>query len=129
MIAHRSVMRAAGLLSLATATVLGACSRNQLNEDPGAVPALIIFDNESLTQADLFAVVNGSGESRKLGTVISGRTEKLRLPYDLAMRGGVSLVARLLNGGLVSAGVVSIRPGDTVRVQLPLNRSMLMVLP
>ena len=39
------------------------------------------------------------------------------------------LVARLLNGGVVSAGIVSMRPGDTVRVQLPLNRSMLMVLP
>ena len=129
MIARHSAIRVARTLLLASAAVLGGCSRNQVETDPGNVPAAIIFSNESLTQSDLFAVISGSSESRKLGTVFAGRTETLRLPYDMARRGSLSLVARMLNGGLLSTGTVSIRPGDTVHVQLPLNHNMLVLLP
>src|SRR4051812_28235012 len=120
---------AARLLAVASAAILGACSRNQPETDPGNVPAAVVFSNESLTQSDLFAVVSGSSESRKLGTVFAGRTETLRVPYELTHRGGLALVARMLNGGTLSSGVVSIRPGDTVHVQLPLNHNMLVLLP
>jgi len=126
---RRSAASIAGWLALASAAVLGACSRNQLETDPGNVPAAIIFSNESLTQSDLFAVISGSSDSRKLGTVFAGRTETLRLPYEMANRGSVSLVARMLDGRRLSTGMVSIRPGDTVHVELPLNRNMLLLLP
>jgi hypothetical protein len=129
MIAHHSAVRVARTLLLASAAVLGACSRNQPETDPGNVPAAVIFSNESLSQSDLFAVISGSSESRKLGTVFAGRTETLRVPYEMIGRGGLSLVARMLNGGIVSSGVVSLAPGDTVHVQLPLTRNMLVVLP
>ena len=129
MIVRHSATRMARLLVLATAVVLGACSRNQLETDPGNVPAAIVFSNESLSQSDLFAVIAGSSESRKLGTVFAGRTETLRLPYEMANRGSISLVARMLDGGILSSGVVSIRPGDTVHVELPLSRNMLLLLP
>lgn len=126
---HRSASRPSRLVVLASAALLGACSRNQVETEPGNVPAAVIFSNESLSQSDLFAVMSGSSESRKLGTVFAGRTETLRLPYDMAQRGNVSLVARLLDGRLVSSGMVSIRPGDTVHVELPMSHNMLMVLP
>ena len=126
---HHSAVHMARLLVLASAAVLGACSRNQLETDPGNVPAAIIFSNESLSQSDLFAVISGSSESRKLGTVFAGRTETLRLPYEMANRGSISLVARILGGGILSSGTVSIRPGDTVHVELPLTRNMLVLLP
>ena len=125
-----STVRAVRHIALAAVAVLGACSRNQPPEaEPGNAPAVVIFSNESLTQSDLFAVVTGSSESRKLGTVFAGRTETLRLPYDLTLRGNINLVARMLNGGLLSTGPVSIRAGDTVHVELPLNRNMLVMLP
>jgi hypothetical protein len=129
MFAQTSAVRGARLLVLASAAILAGCSRNQPETDPGNVPAAVIFSNESLTQSDLFAVISGSSESLKLGTVFGGRTETLRLPYEMMNRGNVSLVARMLNGGLLSSGQVTIRPGDTVHVQLPLNRNMLILLP
>ena len=125
----RAASRTARLVVVASAALLGACSRNQVETDPGNVPAAVVFSNESLSQSDLFAVIAGSSESRKLGTVFAGRTETLRLPYSMAQRGNVSLVARMLDGGLVSSGMVSIRPGDTVHVELPMSRNMLMFLP
>lgn len=129
MIAQLITSRSARIVALGTAAVLGACSRNHPETDPGNVPAAVIFSNESLSQSDLFAVVSGSSESRKLGTVFAGRTETLRLPYDMLERGNLSLVARMLNGGLLSSGMVSIRPGDTVHVELPISHNMLMVMP
>jgi uncharacterized lipoprotein YajG len=122
-------LRGGHLLALAAAAVLGGCARNQIETDSTNPPAAVIFTNQSLTQSDLFAVVSGSGEQRKLGTVFAGRTETLRLPYEMAMRGNLSLVARMLDGGLLSSGMVTIRPGDTVHVELPLDHSMLMMLP
>jgi hypothetical protein len=129
MVARHSAVGVARLVALASAAVLAGCSHNQLETDPGNVPAAVIFANEGLTQSDLFAVISGSSESRKLGTVFAGRTETLRFPYEMTQRGGVSLVARMLNGGVLSTGVVSIRAGDTVHVELPLNHSMLILLP
>ena len=129
MLTRHGAARSARLLLLTTAGLLGACSRNQMAAEPGNEPAAVVFSNESLTQADLFAVVSGGGDARKLGTVMAGRTETLRLSADLALRGNLSLVARLLNGGTLSTGVVPVHPGDTVHVQLPLNRSMLVFLP
>lgn len=129
MIARHSAVRVARLVVVASAAVLAGCSRVQPETDPGNAPAAVIFANESLTQSDLFAVISGSSESRKLGTVFAGRTETLRLPYEMTQRGSLSLVARMLNGGVLSTGMVSIRPGDTVHVELPLTRNMLILLP
>ncbi|CAN5175266.1 hypothetical protein BH09GEM1_BH09GEM1_40570 [soil metagenome] len=129
MISRHSALRGARLLALTTATLLAACSRNQLSEETGNEAAAVVFSNESLAQADLFAVISGGGEARRLGTVMAGRTETLRLGADLAIRGNISLVARIQNGGTRSTGVVPIHPGDTVHVQLPLNQSMLVFLP
>ena len=129
MSARLGAFRGIGLLAVASAGVLGACSHNLPEEDPGNVPAAVVFANESLNQSDLFAVISGSSETRKLGTVFAGRTETLRVPYDLLRRGNLSLVARMLSGGVLSSGQISIRPGDTVHVELPLNQRMLIVLP
>lgn len=129
MMARHSALRGTRLLVLAAATLLAACSRNQAGVEPGNEPAQIVFANESLVQADLFAVISGGGEARRLGTVMAGRTETLHLGADLALRGSVSLVARLLSGGTLSTGVVPIHPGDTLHIQLPINRSMLIYLP
>ncbi|MDQ2668649.1 MAG: hypothetical protein M3Z05_22025 [Gemmatimonadota bacterium] len=129
MLTRHSAAHSARTLVFATAALLGACTRNQVAAEPGNEPAAVVFSNESLTQADLFAVVSGGGEARRLGTVMAGRTETLRLSADLALRGNISLVARLLNGGTLSTGIVPVRPGDTVHVQLPLNHSMLVFLP
>ena len=129
MIPRPSVRRGARLLVVASASLLAACSRNQPAEESGYQPVAIVFANESLEQADVFAVVSGGGEARRLGTVMAGRTETLRVGSDLATRGSVSLVARLTNGRTLSTGVVPLHPGDTVHVQLPLSPNTLIFLP
>lgn len=129
MISHHRAMRRGRTLLFAICALLGACARNQPSAETTNARAEIVFANESLTQAELYAVVSGGGEARRLGTVMAGRTETLHLGADLALRGGISLVARLLNGGTVSTGVVPIHPGDTVHVQLPLNHNTLVFLP
>jgi hypothetical protein len=130
MVAPTAVRRVAYLLALAGALTVAACSRNTAGDpgDSAPDPALIIFTNESLLQADVFAVVRGA-QTRRLGTVFSGQTDSLTLSGDIVMRGNLSLVARLLGGELVGSGTLGLRPGDTVRVVLPLERRLLSVLP
>jgi hypothetical protein len=130
MVAPTAVRRLAYRLALAGALTVVACGRNTAYgpADSAPDPALIIFTNESLLHADLFAVVSGV-QSRRLGTVFPGQTESLTLPGDLTLRGNLSLVARLLGGELVGSGTLGLRPGDTVRVVLPLERRLLSVLP
>ena len=129
MIPRHSVPRRARLLVVASASLLAACSLNRPMEESGFQPVAVVFANESLQQADVFAVVSGGGEARRLGTVMAGRTETLRVGADLAIRGSVSLVARLQNGRTLSTGVVPLHPGDTVHVQVPMNPNTLVFLP
>ena len=130
MIARHITRHGSRSLALAVVVLCAACSRNRPEtEESLAEPVQIVFDNQSLDQADLFAVMSGGGEARRLGTVMSGRTETLRMGADLAVRGGVSLVARRLNGGSLSTGIVAVHPGDTLHIQLPLNPRLLLVLP
>ena len=122
-------VRFARCAALAGAILATACSRNQPPEELGSEPAEVVFSNESLVQADVYAVLSNGGEARRLGTVMAGRTETLRLGSDLATRGNISVVARLQSGGSVSTGVVPIHPGDTVHIQLPMNARILVFLP
>lgn len=88
-----------------------------------------MFNNESLDQADVYAVQ--SGERLRIGTVFSGRREALRVPASLVSGGvGVNIVARILASSRTpSTGSLTLLPGDTVEVTLPANLSMLTVLP
>jgi hypothetical protein len=126
MTARLAARRGATLLALAGALALGGCARNMAAGGPESVE--IAFDNQSLEQADVFAVSRGTG-ARKLGTVFSGRSETLTLPGDLARRGDVGLVARLLSGYTVGSGVLGVGPGGSIKVTLPLDRKTLVVLP
>jgi hypothetical protein len=113
----------------AVLAAVSACSHVR----PGAagVPerAIIIFTNESLAQADVFAVAQGIS-ARRIGTVMAGRTDSLVVPQEITSRGTVQLVARLLASSSVpSSGTVGIHPGDRLLVRLPLDERMLVVLP
>jgi hypothetical protein len=126
MTARLAARRGATLLALAGALSLGGCVRSTSAGGPESVA--ISFENQSLEQADVFAVSRGTG-ARKLGTVFSGRTEALTLPGELARRGDIALVARLLSGYTVGSGVLGVGPGGSVKVTLPLDRKTLVVLP
>jgi hypothetical protein len=113
--------------SLLAATT--SCGRFHRSEDDPAAQAQIVFVNESLEQADVFAAAPG-GESVRMGTVQAGRTETLNVPSQFVSRGSVNIVARLLaRSGVLRTGPVSISPGDRLQVRLPLNANTLSVLP
>ena len=124
-----SSRRALALLALIVAP---ACHRNRPVaeiEDANSEPSTIEFKNESLAQADVFVVSSGSG-ARRIGTVFAGRTETLTIPRELANRGSISVVARLLaRSRTTSRGTIALGPGTHLSVRLPMDEKALYVLP
>ena len=117
---------AASALALAAA----ACGPMHHSASSQQPPALLYFTNESLDQADVFAVTSSSQRTR-IGTVFAGRTDTLTVPREIAARGdNVNIVARLLaRSATPSSGPVPIRPGDHLVVRLPVDQKLLVVLP
>jgi hypothetical protein len=120
------------LLLAAALALPAACARNNpgQSEDSLIGPATIVFTNESLAQADLFVVMPGI-DSRKLGTVMAGRTEELVVPADIVRRSGnVNLVVRMLaRTNTPSSGPVAFHAGDRLQVRLPVDGKTLFVAP
>lgn len=106
---------------------LAACGRMGVGGNDN--DARIEFRNESTEQATVY-VIPTSGEEIRLGTVTAGRTETLRVPESVAIRGAVNIAARLFARSETPAtGPVTMRPGDLYVITLPMTRAMLMVLP
>ena len=91
---------------------------------------VVVFVNESLHQADVYAMSPGGGASRR-GTVMPGRTAELTVPATLVTgTGTVNIVARILAGSRAPrTGPVTLAEGDRVRVTLPIDENLLTVLP
>lgn len=128
----RHAARARHAFILASLIALSACHRNRSASEIDAAsnePTTIEFKNESLAQADVFVSAASSG-ARRLGTVFAGRTETLTIPRDIATRGTVNIVARLLARTRVpSTGSIAITPGTHLSIRLPLDEKALYVLP
>lgn len=128
----RHIARTRRALALLTLSALAACHRNQPVTDVGDgadEPSTIEFINESLAQADVFITASSVG-SRRIGTVFAGRTETLTIPRELAIRGTVNVVARLLaRSRAPTTGTIAIGPGTHLSIRLPLDEKALYVLP
>ena len=126
----RSLMLAGlvGVASLGAATACGPLHRNEEGEVEER--AEVEFINESLYPAEVYAVVTGS-ESVRIGSVMAGRTEVLRLPQQMIDRASaLNIVARPLAGSrFLSTGPVSVNRGERIQVRMPINGSILTVLP
>jgi hypothetical protein len=119
----RDWKRAVCVLIAATA----ACGPFYRSDTPNAV---VLFNNQSLNQADVYAVRTG-GPQIRIGSVIANRREALRVPSSLTGAGSdVTIVARTLASNRVSrSGPVSLVPGDTIEVTLAIDERALTVLP
>jgi hypothetical protein len=129
MITNRSKLHSAfAIAALAALFVVGgACGPFHMGTDQRAY---LIFANESLDQADVYAT-GLDGFPIRIGTVFAGRTDTLPVPETVTGQGGsVNISARLLaRSGVPQSGLVSIRPGDKLLVRLPSDEKMLVVLP
>ena len=127
------VRRTLALIALTSLTAFSACHRNRTTSeiDPDAADeaSTIEFRNESLAQADVFVSAASAGP-RRIGTVFAGRTETLTIPRELAVRGSINVIARLLaRSRAPSSGTIAIAPGTHLSVRLPLDEKALYVLP
>jgi hypothetical protein len=86
--------------------------------------------NQTTEQANVFAVA-ASGESFRIGTVASGRTETLTIPRSVLGSGPtVNIVARrLATSRGVSSGPITVHPGDEFTITFPASGNTLAVLP
>jgi hypothetical protein len=118
------------LLRLAPILLIGAVAAcGPFRRGAGQPPATIVFANESLTQADVFVVGQGVG-TRRIGTVMAGRTDTLVVPGVLTGRGTVNIVARLFGRSRAPrTGPVSIFSGEQYQVRLPPDARLLSFLP
>jgi hypothetical protein len=92
--------------------------------------AFVVFDNQSLDQADVYAIVSG-GSPTRIGTVFPGRADTLRVPGSMVADGnGVNIVTRLLAHSYTpSSGILSLHPGDIFSVTLSSDGRNLIALP
>jgi hypothetical protein len=91
---------------------------------------IVIFNNQSMDQADVYAV-GSAGQPVRIGTVYSGRRENLRVPSGATGGSGtVNIIARIFASNKAPrSGSISLAPGDTVLITLPVDEKMLTVLP
>jgi hypothetical protein len=123
-----AILRRRWLLTSALLLAVVSCTHTP----PGAgstEKTLIQFSNESLSQADVFVAAPGT-DARRIGTVMAGQTETLEIPPDVAIKGNVTIFARLLaRTNRPSSGPLAISPGTKLSVRLPLDTKTLFVLP
>ena len=128
----RHIARTRRALALLALGALSACHQNRpVSEidDTADETSTIEFRNESLAQADVFVSASSFG-ARRIGTVFAGRTETLTIPRELANRGSISVVARLLaRSRAPTTGTIAIGPGTHLSVRLPMDEKTLYVLP
>ena len=123
--AARGRLRGLGVaIVLAVTAACGPLRRPAAQEQ-----AILSFTNESLDQADVYAVAGT--QSVRIGTVLAGRTERLVVPPDIAFRGSnVNVVARLLaQSNRPQTGPITLRPGERLEIRLPMDQRALVVLP
>lgn len=118
--------RAVAGLSLIAASACGHLGMG----GPSAPDAFIVFRNESLDQADVYAVAPGTDLVR-IGTVFPGRADTLRVRSSMLTTGsGVNIVARLLaRSNTPSSGILPVHSGDFFEVRLSADGRTLSALP
>jgi hypothetical protein len=118
-------------LALATTGLVTAASCGRIMHHGADQPtAQVVFVNQSLDQADVFAVMD-AGQSIRLGTVFAGRTDTLTVPPDVVTRGAtVTIAARLLARNYAPhTGPLVLSAGQMIQVTLPSAGQTLTVLP
>jgi len=117
-------------LALATAGSVTTASCSRIMHSGDRASAQLIFVNQSLDQADVYAALN-SGQPQRIGTVFPSRTDTLDIPANIVSAGGtVTIIARLLARSYAPrTGPLTIGDGDRLRVTLPPNAQSLSVVP
>src|SRR5687768_1360161 len=108
---RRRLVSLASTSLLALSTLSAACGGARRAPAPAGTPAEVIFTNNSLNQAEVFAVTR-SGARARIGTVFAGRTETLRIAAgSLGADHTAAIVARIrASGRAPSTGLITVAP-------------------
>lgn len=112
---------------VASALLVAACATHRGGTPP---TAFVYFDNQSLEQADVYAVASG-GSPIRIGTVFAGHRQRLNVRGTaLGASGYVNIIARLLvSARAPRTGTVTLSPGDRLEVTLTPDGNNLAALP
>ena len=125
---HNNISRREFVAAAVAAAALVACG--PFHRGSSEDSAHVVFVNESLDQADVYAVTSGGGDPVRIGTVMGTRTETLTLPPQFASGVAFVVTARLLaHAGALGSGQLTLRPGESVQIRLPSDERTLVVLP
>lgn len=116
--------------ALVALSVVAAGACGHLGMGSSQPDAFVIFRNESLDEADVYAVAPGTDFVR-IGTVFPGRADTLRIRSSMLATGsGVNIVARLLaRSNTPSSGIIPLHSGDIFEVRLSADGRTLSALP
>ncbi|MEP6492038.1 MAG: hypothetical protein ABJF01_05140 [bacterium] len=95
----------------------------------GILAARVLFNNESLEEAAVYAV--SGTQQQRIGTVMPGRTDTLVVPPIFLSGSGVfHLIARPLARSIApDSGPIALHAGEDILITLPANQNTLIVLP
>src|ERR1051325_9423842 len=103
------------VIAIAAATLAGCGPLRAGSSDT----AKIVFSNQSLDQADVYAIT-GAGEPVRIGTVTPNRTETLTVPPPFSTGIDFAVIARVLSrANPLGSGRLTLRPGESVSIRLP----------
>jgi len=127
----RTALRRLALVAAATLSAgLAGCgsTQNAANAGSADVP-YVVFNNQAQTQATVFILAGGL--ATRVGTVMSGRREPLRISSSIL--GGTRSIqfgVELLGSNLAPrSGQITISPGDSLEISLTPDGRAVTVLP
>jgi hypothetical protein len=121
-------MKAGYFLMAATLLASAACGPFHMGSRERAT---LIFSNESIDQADVYATI-GSSQTVRIGTVFALRTDTLTVPTSVTEQAGgqTQIVARILaHSYRPASGPFTLRSSDVVRVRLTSDERSLFITP
>jgi hypothetical protein len=96
----------------------------------GPPDPIVVFNNQSVDQADVYAVGTG-GDPVRIGTVFGGRRDSLHVRMSaVGGSGSVNIIARIFASSRAPrTGSFALSPGEIVEVTLSPDGKILSVLP
>ena len=123
--AHRRIVA----YTLAGALLVPGACRTTPRGEPSTIGATLVFVNESLERAQVFAVARAVSQE-DLGIVMQGERQTFLIPARILRQGGqsVTIVVRTPSRSRsLSAGPVVLSGGEVVQVTLPIGANNLII--
>lgn len=112
---------------LVSAVTVAACGPFHRGGTPSSE---ILFHNQSIDQADVYALPPG-GDPVRIGTVMGEKTNRLTVPFSVSGAADrVNIIARVFpSSRIVASGPFTLPPGGMMDVTLAADENLLSVLP